>query len=391
MADEQTAPDATPHPSRDESTPAEASDRPSTGGSGGSGATGGGSTGDSPPKKTAKKAAKKAQKKAQKKAPRKEAESTEVSEPKAAQPAKTSNTSRARDADGIAERPADTSSDANARVTNGAALTDDTSTEATPAGATFRRTPAPDVAKKKPAPRKSAKATKGPARARPRPGPVPRELAQPRAEELAQPQAEEPSELGSTRRMSETGMVAPSRPAPGSWAQAAWQAAHEPDQPPLRLAELAVAEFGPRVAYWAHWLRSTYRNPPATGIARLAAQQARRQTWGLLVTEAAGPLAPALHLSGTAAVRVLLVLRTAAAYGHDPTDPARASELLDLLGVGAASDGMERMALIGSALGRFGRPRRLTGALRLLLALSEEHDSLQRLVHRAVRFYQHRR
>jgi hypothetical protein len=167
-------------------------------------------------------------------------------------------------------------------------------------------------------------------------------------------------------------------PGPGAWLEALREAWRQPGQPPRRLAGLAVAELGPRAAAWAGWVRRTYPGAPALGMARLAAQQARRQTWALAATAAAGAVSPAVHVPATAAVRATLVLRTAAAYGHDPTAPARADDLLELLGAGSVA---------GPVLSRLRRRQSLTWAVRLLLATGAERDSLERLAHRAARRY----
>lgn len=176
--------------------------------------------------------------------------------------------------------------------------------------------------------------------------------------------------------------------------EAAWEALSQTDQPPHQLAELVVAELGPRAAAWADWLRRTYPDAPADGMVRLATEQARRHSWTLAAVDAGGPLTAALHLPASAGLKALLVLRIAAAYGHDPTDPARADELLTLLGYGGESGPPSGpLAAAWYALSRFGRRRSLTpaGALRVLGAVSEQRDSLLRLAHRAARHYRSQR
>ena len=182
-------------------------------------------------------------------------------------------------------------------------------------------------------------------------------------------------------------LVAP--PPPGAWMEAAWQALSHTDQPPHRLAELAVAELGPRAAAWADWLRRTYPGAPDDGIVRLATEQARRHGWTLAAVDAGGPLTGALHLPASAGLKVMLVLRIAAAYGHDPTDPARADDLLTLLGFDEESGSKTSpLAAVWYAVTRLKR-RRLTplSALSALSAVSEQRDSLLRLAHRAARYF----
>lgn len=207
--------------------------------------------------------------------------------------------------------------------------------------------------------------------------------------------------------------------APGAWAAAAWDALRRFGQPPERLAELAVAELGPRAAAWVAWLRQTYPGAPAAGIARLAARQAARYGLALTALEVGGPVAAPAYLSASAWVRASLALRIAAAYGHDPTDPRRALELLELLQLAddpaEQAEDRERLSVAGEAeqpdggrgrglsleqafrrlnvgLYLFGlfRPRRgnpLNTAVRALLAASEQSDALDRLAHRAIARY----
>jgi hypothetical protein len=236
--------------------------------------------------------------------------------------------------------------------------------------------------------------------------------------------------------------------APGAWLAAGAEALRQPGLPPQRIAELAVAEFGPRAAAWAGWLRATYPGAPEHGIVRLAVREAHRVGRVLAAAEAGGPLAAVLGLPAAAWVRVTVVLRIAAAHGHDPADPRRAAELLDLLGLAgpagratspgpdravtspgpdravtspgpdravtspgpdravtspgpagrATSPGPPRTAGFAGVAGRLGLTRlavrRLVlrrtaaaSALRVLVAASEQGERIDRLAHRAARFY----
>jgi hypothetical protein len=181
---------------------------------------------------------------------------------------------------------------------------------------------------------------------------------------------------------------------PGAWTEAAWAALREPDLPPRRLAELAVAELGPRAAAWAGWLRDTYRDPPAYGVARLATHQAGRLGTALASGAVAGPLVgPALRLLGMAWIRATVVLRIAAAYGHDPTDPRRVDDLIELLDLGHGLSGEPtrlprwlgplRLVPVGVELGR----RPAAGLFVLLAAVGAHTEEIQRLAHRATRRY----
>jgi hypothetical protein len=92
-------------------------------------------------------------------------------------------------------------------------------------------------------------------------------------------------------------------------------------------------------------------------------------------------------MAATAWVRAVLVLRIAAGYGQDPSDPARAADLVDLLGL---ADGAARWSGVGSGIALFTlrRPRKLPLlVLHALASVSEHGDSLELLAHRAARHY----
>jgi hypothetical protein len=212
--------------------------------------------------------------------------------------------------------------------------------------------------------------------------------------------------------------VSPAGPAaPGGWAAAAWDALQHADQPPRQLAELAVAELGPRAAAWAGWLRQTYPDAPAYGVVRLATHQATRGGLALALAEAGAPFSAPLLLPATAWVRATVVLRIAAAYGQDPTDRQRADDLIELLGLDPTSTDQDepggtgdadlselgmlrelsglaglagvagRFGLVRLAGSRFGLHRTAAAVVRALVAASDYHDDLQRLAHRAARHY----
>ena len=117
-----------------------------------------------------------------------------------------------------------------------------------------------------------------------------------------------------------------------------------PAQPAAAGQPSSVSSRGPAApgawaaAIWDAWLRATYPDAPAGGIARLATRQAARYGWALTALELGGPVAAPVQLSALAWVRATLALRIAAAYGHDPTDPRRADELLELLQLTPAAD-----------------------------------------------------
>jgi hypothetical protein len=177
---------------------------------------------------------------------------------------------------------------------------------------------------------------------------------------------------------------------PGAWLAAVREAVSRPDQPPQRLAELLVAELGPRAAAWAGWLRETYPDPPAHGMARLAGHEATQLTRALVLADAAGQAAPALLMAGTFWVRATVVLRIAAAYGHAPTDPRRAGDLVELLDLhpGDESPKLRRFRLLASAASTItGRRTPVQVAARALLRGGIRGYRIEQLTHRAVRFY----
>lgn len=107
-----------------------------------------------------------------------------------------------------------------------------------------------------------------------------------------------------------------------------------PGHAPELLALAAVRTLGPTARAWAGQLRASYPAATPDGLARLATQRfVRIAAAGGAATAASGLVAPLAGLATLAWVRAGLVLRLAAAYGQDPTDPERAVDLLVLTGV----------------------------------------------------------
>jgi hypothetical protein len=148
---------------------------------------------------------------------------------------------------------------------------------------------------------------------------------------------------------------------------------------PMHAAELlalaAVAHYGPAAASNVAWLRESYPNAPAEGIARAAAHRFVRQarTRGA-VAGLAGPLAVLLDAGALHALHAELILNVAAAFGRDPTAPERAAELLFLQGVhdtAADADTAVRSAIEpADPAARAGDPSRLGRPLARTLTLS---------------------
>ncbi len=193
------------------------------------------------------------------------------------------------------------------------------------------------------------------------------------------------------------------------------------------LALAAVRRLGPPIAREAEWLRATYPHAGAAALARyVQRRQVRRAGYAALLGTAAGLVAPAARLAAVLYCQGQLILGTAAAFGLDPTDPDRAAELLTILAVrpsveqarsaiaaadapadqtsgdGGSTDrwragwrvarlaGTVRLGgdrLGGAAALRLLSGRRLTGAARLLAAVSVDTASLERTARRADTFY----
>jgi hypothetical protein len=96
------------------------------------------------------------------------------------------------------------------------------------------------------------------------------------------------------------------------------------------LADEAVRRLGPQAQEWVDRMRERYPQARADALAQLAVDEhvrlSRKQ--GLASTTAPGAIID-LGLLGRTQARLALTI--AASYGVDPTDPARADELLELL------------------------------------------------------------
>ena len=103
----------------------------------------------------------------------------------------------------------------------------------------------------------------------------------------------------------------------------------DPGHSPELLALAAVQTLGPQAQEWADRMRDAYPNASPDGIARLASQQfVRFGTVSSVFAAVAGSYAPLTLLGAAALAHAELSLHVAAAYGLDPTDPARAADLL---------------------------------------------------------------
>ncbi|MFI7596584.1 hypothetical protein [Actinoplanes sp. NPDC049681] len=105
----------------------------------------------------------------------------------------------------------------------------------------------------------------------------------------------------------------------------------DPAHSPELLALAAVQAVGPRAAEWAERTADAYPAATPDAIARLAVQQFTRfGSVNSVFAAVAGSYAPLALLGAAALTQAELALHVAAAYGFDPTDPARAVDLLVL-------------------------------------------------------------
>jgi hypothetical protein len=109
------------------------------------------------------------------------------------------------------------------------------------------------------------------------------------------------------------------------WAKLIADPAHAPEL----LALAAVQTIGPRAEAWARQIRTAYPAADEAAMARLAIRQFTRfGSVTSLFGAIAGSYAPLALLAGGALTHAELVLHLAAVYGHRPTDPERAVDLL---------------------------------------------------------------
>ncbi|WP_373290226.1 EcsC family protein [Pilimelia terevasa] len=119
----------------------------------------------------------------------------------------------------------------------------------------------------------------------------------------------------------------PDGPPPGLWRQMK----ADPQYAPEHLALEAVRRLGPEAARWAAQARARYPAATADQLAEWAAQRfTRHARLSGAVAGAAGLPGAVLDVGVLAWTQARLVLHLAAAHGHDPTSPDRATDLLVL-------------------------------------------------------------
>jgi hypothetical protein len=120
------------------------------------------------------------------------------------------------------------------------------------------------------------------------------------------------------------------RSAPTPWATLL----ANPGRAPELLALTAVQTLGPRARIWAAETRDNYPQATDEALSRLAATQfTRGGTVASALGALAGSYAPAALLASAAVTQAEITLHIAAAFGHDPTDPDRAADLLVIAGI----------------------------------------------------------
>ncbi|WP_442932397.1 EcsC family protein [Micromonospora sp. NBC_01699] len=131
-----------------------------------------------------------------------------------------------------------------------------------------------------------------------------------------------------------------------------WERMREdPQYAPEHLALEAVRRLGPEARAWVEATRTAHPGLDRDGVAQLAKKRfvARARLSGA-VSGAAGLPGAVLDIGVLAWTQARMVLHIAAAYGHDPEHPDRATDLLVLQKVHKAAE-TARLAL-GVAAGR---------------------------------------
>jgi len=116
----------------------------------------------------------------------------------------------------------------------------------------------------------------------------------------------------------------------------------DPAHSPELFAVAATQTIGPRAIQWARRTRAAYPTATPAAVARLAELQFTRfGSVSSLLAAVAGSYAPVALLGAAAFTHAELALHIAAAYGFDPTDRARAADLLVLTRVHAEREDAE--------------------------------------------------
>nr|WP_117215929.1 EcsC family protein [Allorhizocola rhizosphaerae] len=166
----------------------------------------------------------------------------------------------------------------------------------------------------------------------------------------------------------------------------------DPTYAPEHLAAEAVRVLGPRAAAWTAYVRTVQPHVSADDLAQIAAKKfANLASLTGAVSGAAGLPGAIVDFGVLAWNQARMVLSIAAAYGHDPQDPDRATDLLVLQRVhGMAS--AARLALgvaagrttAGTAMVSSGGTARVVGQLSLKLARMAGMRAVKRVAAKVV-------
>ena len=230
------------------------------------------------------------------------------------------------------------------------------SKSAQPAPPRAKRAPQDPGAEDGPIPAARQPEPEAPPATRPQPAAVkaqPVKKAQPAAKsqpaKKATPAASKPPAKAAAKKAAPAAPTLPPPPAPATdpvsagaradvWAGIIADPAHSPEL----FAVAATQTIGPRALQWARRTRAAYPTATPDAVARLAELQFTRfGSLSSLFAAAAGSYAPIALLGAAAFTHAELALHLAAAYGFDPTDRARAADLLVLTRVHAEREDAE--------------------------------------------------
>jgi len=182
-------------------------------------------------------------------------------------------------------------------------------------------------------------------------------------------------------------VVEPERSAP-LWARVV----ADPGYTPEHLAREAVRRVGPEAADWVARVRHRYPDAAPHAIARLAAAEAVRVTRRVGAGGGAtGLLGAAASAGPLARTQARLVLTIAATYGVDPTDDARARELLDLVHAPRltqpTADAVRNASRLAAAIAVRRLARRATPVGAAIVGAVQSGRSTEMLAARAIAHY----
>ncbi len=166
----------------------------------------------------------------------------------------------------------------------------------------------------------------------------------------------------------------------------------DPAYAPEHLAVEAVRVLGPRAAEWAAYVRGVQPHLSGEQLAQIAAKKfANLASLSGAVSGAAGLPGAIVDFGVLAWNQARMVLSIAAAYGYDPRDPDRATDLLVLQRIHSVASAA-RLALgvaaghttAGAAVASSGGAARVVGVLSLKLAKMAGMRAVKRVAAKVV-------